>query len=283
MKEQTALLVEPFAGVSGNMLLGALLDLTAGIEASELESALEALAFPEQEAARAWQMERKTIVKGGIAATHMDFHIQESHHHRHLSDIIQLIEGSSLPQPVKQNSIKVFNRLGQAEATVHGTSIESVHFHEVGAIDAILDIVGFCWAVERLGIQQIYSTALPLPRGSIQCAHGRFPNPGPATTWLMQGIPSTPVDFDREMVTPTGAAILTTLAKFTLPTNFRSESIGYGAGSMEFPFPNVLRIQRGFSSDWASVISSSPGHFHLHQSPNSEAHLHSTPDHAHHH
>ncbi len=283
MKEQTALLVEPFAGVSGNMLLGALLDLTAGIEASELESSLEGLAFPEQETGRVWQMERKSLVKGGIAATHMDFVVQESHHHRHLSDIIQLIEGSSLSQVVKDNSIKVFNRLAQAEATVHGTSIESVHFHEVGAIDAILDIVGFCWAIERLEIQEIYSTALPLPRGSIHCAHGRFPNPGPATAWLMQGIPSTPVDFDREMVTPTGAAILTTLAKFTLPTNFRSEAIGYGAGSMEFPFANVLRLQRGFSRHWVGESPISPGHFHLDQSVDSGDHFHSAQAHAHHH
>ena len=283
MNEQPTLLIEPFAGASGNMLLGALLDLHDGIDAHQLEEALTGIKFPESQGGASWKLERTSIVKGGIAATHMDFAIPHSHEHRHLSDIVDLINGSPLSDSVKESSIRVFNRLAQAEATVHGTTLEAVHFHEVGAIDAILDIVGFCWAIENLGIKEIYATALPLPRGSIHCAHGRFPNPGPATAWLMQGIPSSPVDFDREMVTPTGAAILTTLAKFVLPTNFRSETVGYGAGTMDFPFANVLRVQRGWSSTWTAASSNSAGHFHLHQHHGVESAVQATASHAHHH
>ena len=230
-------LFEPLGGASGNMLLGAVLD--TGVAAGELESWLQPLGLG------GWKLVTREVVKGGIRATHMDFQVAEETDHRHLTEIVGLLASSSLPEPVKALAERVFRRLGEAEARVHGIGVGEVHFHEVGATDAILDVVGFCQAVHQLDWTHIYCTPLPQGRGTIECAHGTFPNPGPATAELLRGIPVRPVDLEKEMVTPTAAALLSTLASFEVPPACRFEKIGYGAGTMDFPFSNTIRLQIG--------------------------------------
>lgn len=233
-------LIEPFAGASGNMLIGAFLDLKPDL-APLLEAQLNR--FP----LSGWHLRVEKVSKCYLMATWADFVVDQHSQtdHRHLSDIQQLIDQSDLLNEVKQDCQRVFQRLGQAEAKVHGCSLEDVHFHEVGAVDSILDIVGVCWLRHHLGLRSLFCAAMPLPSGAIYCEHGQFPNPGPATLELMLGSPTRPVQFDREMVTPTGAALLTTLCSFELPKFFIPFQIGYGSGTSDFPFPNVLRLQLG--------------------------------------
>jgi uncharacterized protein (TIGR00299 family) protein len=233
-------LVEPFAGASGNMLLGALLDANPPELWTRLIEALKGLSL------EGWQGVRSEVQKQGIASTHMDFVVAAvGHAHRGLTEILELLDASSLSAGVKEASQRVFQRLGEAEARVHGKSLQDVHFHEVGAIDAILDIAGFCFLLEELSIQELYCQPLPQGRGAIECAHGVFPNPGPATVELLKGFPVRTLDVEQELVTPTGAALLTTLAHFEAPPIYRCLGVGYGAGTRDLAFSNVLRIQIG--------------------------------------
>lgn len=229
--------LEPLGGASGNMLLGAALH--AGWPRERLEGFLRELNLP------GWRLESKPALKQQLACLHMDFHTGPEKGHRHLSDIVTLIRDTALPGEVIDQSIQTFERLAAAEAAVHGTSVEDVHFHEVGACDSILDIVGFCSWLHDAEIEQLHCAPLPFGHGIIRCAHGAFPNPGPATVELLRGIPQRGVDLDKEMVTPTAAALLSTLARFETPPLCTFESVGYGAGTMEFPFPNVVRLQVG--------------------------------------
>jgi pyridinium-3,5-bisthiocarboxylic acid mononucleotide nickel chelatase len=231
--------LEPLGGASGNMLLGAALH--AGWPAEQLQRFLGELQL------RGWHMHVQPALKRQLACLHLDFEIAAEPGHRHLGDIVRLIRDSSLAGEVQEPSIRVFERLAAAEAAVHGTTIEDVHFHEVGACDAILDIVGFCSWLHDAEIEQLYCAPLPFGHGVIRCAHGVFPNPGPATVELLRGIPQRGVDLDKEMVTPTAAALLSTLAKFEPPPVCTFEAVGYGAGTMDFPFPNVVRLQVGRS------------------------------------
>ncbi len=170
-----------------------------------------------------------------------------SHDHRSLSTIKHLIESSTLSEKVKQNSLTIFQRIGEAEAKIHGVDIESVHFHEVGAVDSIVDIIGACIGLEALGIEKIISSPLHVGYGTFTCAHGTYPIPGPAATEILRGVPIYAKEIEGELVTPTGAAIVATLAsEFSKMPMMRVEKIGYGAGTRVYEkFPNALRAVIG--------------------------------------
>ncbi len=170
--------------------------------------------------------------------------IAEGHHHeRGFEAIAHIVSSSELPKAVKERSLDVFRLLAEAEAKVHGISADEVHFHEIGAIDSIIDIVGVIYALHLLGVQEIHASSLPFSRGRVRSVHGELPIPAPAAMELLCGVPTFPINIDAELVTPTGAALLKGLAKsFGTPPPFTPRKIGYGAGKRELPFPNVLRV-----------------------------------------
>jgi hypothetical protein len=196
------------------------------------------------------------VLKGAIQGTLLKFEIEEEphehhegHHYTHqrnLGDIAAIIENSALPALIQQTSIAIFTRLAEAEAKVHGKSVEEVHFHEVGAVDSILDIVGAAVGLNFFNIQQVYASALPLGSGQVQTQHGLLPLPAPATLELLTAVraPLAPSPGTKELVTPTGAAILSTLAKFEQPM-MRLQTVGIGAGGYDLDWPNVLRLLIG--------------------------------------
>ncbi len=241
------------SGISGNMTLGAL--LACGLEEAALVRGLAQLPV------HGWALKTETVLRRGISAVHVE--VEEHHHHeghdhhhphRGLGDILRIIEGSTLSARVKQQASAIFTRLGEAEAAVHGTTPDQVHFHEVGAIDAIVDIVGTVIGLEALGIEHIVASPLPLGRGWVTCAHGTFPVPAPATAMLVRDVPIVESDIEAELVTPTGAAIVTTLADHfgPLPT-MTVRAVGYGAGGRDLPRPNVLRVFLGETAESAPV------------------------------
>jgi len=233
------LYLDCFAGISGNMFLGALIDL--GLPESRLREELAKLPVG------GYSLVVKRVLKQGISAVYVDVKVGEDKHHRHLSDIFRIIDGAALDQPVKDASKQVFSRLAAAEAKVHGTTAEEVHFHEVGAVDAIVDIVGTVIGLNFLGINRIYTSKLQTGRGFINAAHGRMPIPAPATAELLQGIPYDSGDISRELVTPTGAALVSVLSSGhgAMPLDFMSEVVGYGAGTWDLEIPNTLRAILG--------------------------------------
>lgn len=233
-----------FSGVSGDMALGAL--LACGADEAAFRQALAGLAVP------GYELKIGRVTRGGIAATDVDVVLveREQGHGRHLADIAALLERSTLSDAVRQKALAVFGRLADAEAVIHGTTPEEIHFHEVGAVDAIVDIVGVCLLLEMLGIEQVSLSALPCGHGTITCAHGVLPVPAPATLELLAGFPVYPVDVRGELVTPTGAALLTTLAgpgqAGSMPA-MRVQTSGFGAGKKQFSpdRPNLLRVVVG--------------------------------------
>ncbi len=230
-----------FAGASGDMILGALLD--AGVEPDVWQGELNKLNLS------GYELKIDRVQKQGIAATEVRVLVSDGGQERHLAEIEELIGASQLPNGVKETSVEVFRRLAVAEAKVHGTTPDRVHFHEVGGADAIIDIVGAVVGLRLLGAKEIYASALPLGHGFVDCAHGRLPLPAPATVELLQGVPVLSRDVEGELVTPTGAAILTTLAQGFGPfPPMTVEQIGYGAGQRDFPFPNLLRLLVGTTS-----------------------------------
>ena len=238
------------SGAAGDMIMGALVD--AGLPFEALREELAKLRLP------GFTLERREVMKGVFRATKIDVrvhgqghshaHPQGSHAHpdRNLGAILDLIEGSALPGPVKDKATRIFRRLGEAEAHVHGTTVDQVHFHEVGAVDAIVDVTGACIGLHLLGVDAVHCSALPLGGGFVTGAHGRMPVPGPGTAELLKGFPVVDTGVKRELVTPTGAAILTTLAvgAGAMPA-MTVEAVGYGAGDMELEAPNVIRVFLG--------------------------------------
>jgi uncharacterized protein (TIGR00299 family) protein len=289
--------LEQVGGVSGDMLLGLLVDL--GLDPVELERVLAGLGAPglrlevQRIESRGMPAVRARVLIGdrpaeeapgpghghahghghehGHAHAHAHEHGHEhahahahehghahgparGHTHRHYTEVVRLITGAALPEPVRDAALRVFRRLGEAEAFVHGTTLERVHFHEVGEWDSMADVVGVAWGLHRLGIERLTSGPFAFGRGEIEMAHGRWPVPAPATVRLCEGFPSRIVDLVGETVTPTGAALLTTLAGFPaeLPPA-RLVKAGAGAGSRDWPDrPNVVR---GFLSE---TMESSP-------------------------
>jgi uncharacterized protein (TIGR00299 family) protein len=231
-----------FAGISGDMTLGALLD--AGADEGQFRRELGKLKRVE------FDLRISKVVKNGIQATDVTVIPKGDESHRRLDDVSAIIQSSDLSDKVKARSIDVFRRLAEAEGTVHGTTPEEVHFHEVGAVDAIVDIVGASILLEILGIEQVVCSPLPIGRGFVETAHGKIPLPAPATVELTKGIPIYPAGVEGELVTPTGAAIVRTLASsFGEAPTMTVQAVGYGAGKSEFPFPNVLRVLVGESAD----------------------------------
>ena len=229
------------SGISGDMILGAIID--AGLPLDDLKSELTGLGLS------GYRLSAAKVKKAGMSGTQVVVESTEQPTERHLSEILSIIEESRLDSPVKEQSSTIFRRLAAAEAKVHGQEPESVHFHEVGAIDAIVDVVGAVAGLRRLGIERIYSSSLPLGRGWIQSAHGKLPVPAPATAELVKEVPTYAGDMEAELVTPTGAAILTTLCQdFGPMPPMTVAKIGYGAGSRDLSQPNLLRIFVGSPS-----------------------------------
>ncbi|PYT19531.1 MAG: nickel pincer cofactor biosynthesis protein LarC [Acidobacteria bacterium] len=227
--------LDAFSGISGDMLVGALAD--AGADSAAIADALRSL-----QAGVAVSFEK--VKRCGIASSKFHVRAEEAPKHRHLSGILKMIDAASLPDRVKQNAAAVFRRLGEAEAAVHQTAIEKVHFHEVGAVDSIADIVGACLGFELLGIDTIYSSPLNLGSGTVKAEHGVMPVPAPATAALVAGTPVYARGPAVELTTPTGAAVAVTLAQHfgTMPP-MKISSVGYGAGDHDFTEQaNVLRV-----------------------------------------
>ncbi|MFC1608324.1 nickel pincer cofactor biosynthesis protein LarC [Candidatus Latescibacterota bacterium] len=226
-------------GVSGDMILGAL--TACGLPLETLVSELQKLHID------GFELKELTTIRSGIAATHVDVIIKPQHEHRHLSDIRNIIESSDLSSRVKENALAIFTRLAEAEAKVHGTTPEKIHFHEVGALDAIIDVVGACIGLDWFGVDTIVSSPLSFGTGTVHCQHGEMPVPVPAVVELTKDIPVMRTDKTGELTTPTGAAIVTALAgSYKRLDHFITEKSGYGAGSRNSEgYPNVLRISIG--------------------------------------
>ena len=235
-----------FSGVSGDMLLGALVD--TGLPASFLHHTVSNLKLP------GCSLAIERITEKGLAATRVSVLLEEhghGHHHhthRHLADIEQLLAQASLAPPIRDRAAAVFHRLAQAEAAVHGTTIDTIHFHEVGAVDALIDIVGAVAGFAELGIDHLVCSPLPMPRGWVSCEHGQLPLPAPAVCALLHGVPVYGEPLDQELVTPTGAALVAELAsEFGHMPPMLPERTGYGAGSRgrRDGRPNLLRLTLG--------------------------------------
>ena len=226
------------AGASGDMMLGALLD--AGWPEAALRMALSALHIKD------FEITVRPVLKNGFAATKVDVTVRDDAPERHLADLRAVVEASHLSASVKARAIAVFTRICQAEANIHRASIDDVHLHEVGGVDAIIDVCGTLAGLEALGIDRVVVSPLPLGRGFVSGAHGRIPLPAPATIALLKGCPVTGSPVDAELVTPTGAAVLAEIAVVFGPIPAMTVgAIGYGAGTRDLPIPNVLRLITG--------------------------------------
>ncbi|MHB1126781.1 MAG: nickel pincer cofactor biosynthesis protein LarC [Bacillota bacterium] len=227
-----------FSGISGDMCLGALLD--AGLDIRQLEECLQSLRL------EGYNLRVEKVVRSGISASSLHVEVNEPQPARHLKDIKEIINNSLLPATVKSQAVAVFQRLAEAEAHVHGTTPEHVHFHEVGAVDSLVDIIGSLVGLHLLGITKVMASPLPLGRGFVKCQHGVIPIPAPAVVELLKGIPVYQGETAAEMVTPTGAAILSSLAGYFGPMpEILIARTGYGAGKRSFPEPNLLRVILG--------------------------------------
>jgi uncharacterized protein (TIGR00299 family) protein len=228
-----------FAGASGDMILGAL--VSAGVDPRHLNEQLALLEVS------GYEVDFGITDRAGMSATQALVRTREEHTHRHLSDILKIIYDSRLSAGVKGRAAHIFSRLAEAEARVHNETVEKIHFHEVGALDAIIDVVGAAICFEALGIERFVSSALHVGSGTVEMAHGRFPIPPPAVSELLKGVPVYASDIVGELVTPTGAAIITAVCReYGALPKMRIESIGYGAGTREMErFPNVLRVVLG--------------------------------------
>lgn len=282
MKMKRTLYLDCFAGISGDMFLGGLLD--CGLDFELLKSELAKLNVP------GYELSLTRVDRSGISAAKFDVHLSETHveaesvphththshphehthshahgevehsHHRALSDIKRLIAASGLSEPVKARATQIFQRLGEAEAKIHNIPLESVHFHEVGALDSIVDIVGVCIGLEAMQIERVMASPLHVGSGTFKCAHGTYPVPGPAATELLQGVPIYAKDIQGELVTPTGAALVAVLAESYGPLPLlKIERTGYGAGTREYlKFPNVLRVVIGELLSDAPLLEDTP-------------------------
>nr|WP_052888336.1 nickel pincer cofactor biosynthesis protein LarC [Thermogemmatispora carboxidivorans] len=251
-----------YSGISGNMFLGAMLD--AGLSWESLRQMLALLPV------EGYQLRRESVEQGGIHGQRFEVVLENPDQpERHWSEIRQMLEDAPLPAQIRARALAIFRTLAEAEASVHGVEPEAVHFHEVGAVDSIIDIVGAAIAIEMLGIKQLYTSPLPLTGGMVQTAHGLLPVPAPATLEILRRVaaPWRPCPVEGELVTPTGAAILATLARFEQPA-IRIERVGYGFGHRRLPWPNCLRLCLGAAErldgsageeldrDWVTLIES---------------------------
>ncbi len=228
-----------FAGASGDMILGAM--VAAGVDPDALREQLSLLRVD------GFKIDFETVNRSGLSATYARVETVHEHKHRHLSDIRRIIEDSGVTDAAKDLSLRIFTRLAEAEARVHNEPVEKVHFHEVGALDAIVDVVGAAICFDLLKVDRFVSSPLHVGSGMIQMEHGRFPVPPPAVAELLRGVPFYSGDIQGELLTPTGAAIITTVCKEFGPIpRIKTDRTGYGAGTREYEnFPNVLRVLIG--------------------------------------
>lgn len=236
-----------FSGISGDMVLGALVD--AGVSMTKLRSELKKLGLG------GYTISSKKVSRNGISGTQVRVRLSKNvtQPHRNLKSIRKLITSSGLPARAKADAAAIFTRLGEAEAAVHGVPVEKIHFHEVGAVDSILDIVGTAVAIDELGIERVTSSPLPLGSGTVTISHGEIPVPVPATVKLLEGVPVYQSGVAQELVTPTGAAILTHYASsYSGFPAMRVEAVGHGAGSRTIEGkPNLLRVVLGEADESA--------------------------------
>jgi pyridinium-3,5-bisthiocarboxylic acid mononucleotide nickel chelatase len=228
-----------FSGISGDMTLGALLD--AGCDLARLRSDLQSLQVP------GWEISAEKVWKNGMAATYAKVKTEDQKKHRGLAEILEILKNSKLDDQVRDRATAIFSKLGEAEAHVHDVPMEKIHFHEVGAVDAIIDIVGACIGFHQLGIDKFACSPLNVGGGTAKMAHGVLPVPAPATATLLKGKPTYSNGVQRELVTPTGAAIVATLCDhFGAQPPMTVSAIGYGAGTADLEGqPNVVRIMVG--------------------------------------
>ncbi|MCX5635647.1 MAG: nickel pincer cofactor biosynthesis protein LarC [Planctomycetota bacterium] len=230
-----------FAGAGGDMIAAAMLD--AGLDFEFLKKQLATLGI------KNFDIKLTQTKRAGLRAVSFTPAFKEDKHHRNLKDITEIISNSKIHNKAKETAIAIFNKLAAAEALVHNKDLQDIHFHEVGALDSIVDIVSASIGLVALEIEKVYCSTLSLGGGTIKCAHGILPVPGPATAELLKGVPTVGGPIDKELLTPTAAAILTTIVnQFGVLPEMKIEKIGYGAGSLESEkFPNVLRLIIGQS------------------------------------
>lgn len=232
-----------FSGISGDMTIGALLN--AGGDLDYLKKELKKLHINDE-----YELKIDKVVKNGITATKFDVFLpNKTHHHGHhehrsYKQIVKMIKSANYPKQTETSALHIFEKIGRAEAQIHGVSLEKVHFHEVGAVDSIIDIVGTAILLEQLQIERVKASPIPVGSGSIHIDHGVYPVPAPATLEILKGVPLAQSELKGELTTPTGAAIIAELAdEFSTVPAMKVESIGYGAGTRNYPnHPNVLRI-----------------------------------------
>ncbi|MBN1658138.1 MAG: nickel pincer cofactor biosynthesis protein LarC [Anaerolineae bacterium] len=235
----TLLYVDCFSGAGGDMLLAALLD--AGLPFDELQADLSRLGIG------GYRLEAQRVTRHGLTGIYLQVHTTDGERPaRTLPAIEQIIGNSDLDGYVKERSLSVFRRIARAEAAVHGTTVDHIHFHEIGAVDSLVDIVGFAAGLARMGVDQVYSSPLPLGGGTVRTEHGLLPAPAPATLALLAevGAPTVPGPAATELVTPTAAALLAELATFRRPP-MTLRAVGYGFGTKEFDWPNAVRVWLG--------------------------------------
>lgn len=246
------------SGISGDMLLGAFCD--AGLSLDALQQELANLPL------NSYHLQCTPFQSYGISGSHVEVVLAEQEQPtRHFSDIVNLLQSSTLPTTVRDTAIAVFRTLGEAEAAIHNVALEEIHFHEVGAVDSIVDIVGTVIALHLLDIKQLYASPLPLTRGHQRMDHGIMPIPAPATLEILKRVkaPWVPSPIEGELVTPTGAAILATLARFAMPAIAIAE-VWYGFGKKQLIWPNCLRVYIGEAYGTPSKQPEQPHHHHHH-------------------
>ena len=243
-----------FSGVSGDMILGALVD--AGLKVDELQAAISGLGVS------GIHFSAERVKRGAFEGTRVHVRTDEQGHpHRRLPDVEAILDRANIPDPVRSDSKRIFRRLAEAEAAAHGTTPDQIHFHEVGALDAMADVVGAAWGIRHLGLERIHVSPINLGGGFIQAAHGKMPVPAPGTAALLVGVPAYGTEIQAELTTPTGAAILTTLAAAYGPMpSMHVQRVAYGAGGRDLrEQPNLLRLMLGetpgdFDRDQITVL-----------------------------
>lgn len=244
-----------FSGISGNMTLGALID--AGLSLEKFKGELSKLGMDDE-----YEIVSKRVLKNGMSATYVNVELKKHEHvHRHLQDIQEIIDKSGISKSAKEKSKEIFFQLAKAESKIHGVDINEIHFHEVGATDAIVDIVGSVVGMELLSIERIKASPIHVGNGFVESAHGKIPVPAPATMELLNGVPIYSIGIKSELTTPTGAAIITTLSEdFGPRPEMRINKTSYGAGTRDLEIPNLLRLNLGefvesdFKMDFVDVV-----------------------------
>lgn len=236
------------AGASGDMMLGSLVD--AGLPPEELKAELAKLHLKD------FHLHIGRVAKNAFSAVKVDVHVRDDAPERHLADLRKVVEDSDLSDQVKKTAIRIFTRICEAEAAIHDSTVDKVHLHEVGGVDAIVDVCGTLAGLEVLGIEQVQVSPFPLGRGFVSGAHGQIPLPAPAALALMKGCPVAGTRIDAELVTPTGAAVLSEVADSFGPIPpMTLDTIGYGAGSNDLEIPNVLRLILGDATGSSEMLT----------------------------